>query len=340
MGQISTLYALKVASAAAAEAAEPEARRRALLGLVGVDPDAPVDPALMIADDAYYALCEAAVDADPRPWRLPLRVGASMRCDDYGAFGLAWKSAVNLRGSFERAARYGRVLTSVVAHEVLTEGGATFLTIERAGPRRRGQRISNEQTMAAVLAISREVSAEPFTPVAVFFRHEPPPDLSDHEAHFGCPVRFGADRDAMQVSDAALRAPNRLGDPGLEGFFAAHLDRALAELSDEDDLERQVRLQISQALSEGAPTLAQVADRLGLSARTLQRRLADRGCAYQDLVDAARADLARRLLRRSDYPLAEIAFLTGFAEQSAFTRAFRRWTGATPAAWRRGEGAG
>jgi AraC-like DNA-binding protein len=340
MGRISTLYAHKVASAAAAEAADPAARRRALLALVDLDPDAPVDPAAMIAADAYYALCEAAVDADPRPWRLPLLVGASMRCDDYGAFGLAWKSATDLRGSYQRAARYGRVLTSVVTHHLIAEAGGTFLAIERAGAPRRGREISNEQTMAAILAISREVASEPFAPVAVFFRHAPPPDLSDHEAHFGCPVHFRAARDAMQVSDAALDAPNRLGDPGLEAFFDSHLDQALDALSDEDDLARRVRREIAQGLSEGPPTLAQVADRLGLSARTLQRRLAARGPAYQELVDAARADLARRLLRRTDYPLAEIAFLTGFAEQSAFTRAFRRWTGATPAAWRRGEGSG
>ena len=340
MGRISTLYAHKVAAIAAEDAADPAARRRALLRTVGVDPDGPVDPRLMIDDDAYYGLCEAAVDGHPQPWRLPLRVGASMRCDDYGAFGLAWKSAVDLRGSFARAARYGRVLTSVVTHALITGTGTTLLTIERTGAPRRGQRISNEQTMAAILAISREVASTPFTPLAVFFRHDPPPTLADHAAHFGCPVHFGAERDAMQVSDQALRVPNRLGDPGLEAFFDTHLDHALAALPDEDALERRVRQQIAQALSEAPPTLAQVADRLGLSARTLQRRLAERGRAYQDLVDAARADLARRLLRDTDYPLAEIAFLTGFAEQSTFTRAFKRWTGVTPAAWRRGDGPG
>ena len=73
---------------------------------------------------------------------------------------------------------------------------------------------------------------------------------------------------------------------------------------------------------------------LGLGARTLQRRLASEGHTFQETVDAARKDLAKRLLRETDYSLAEIAFLTGFAEQSAFTRAFKRWGGKTPRSYR------
>ena len=72
-----------------------------------------------------------------------------------------------------------------------------------------------------------------------------------------------------------------------------------------------------------------------MSGRTLQRRLADQGHAYQDLVDNARYELAQRLLKKTDYALAEIAFLTGFAEQSTFSRAFKRWSRKTPAAFRR-----
>ena len=82
--------------------------------------------------------------------------------------------------------------------------------------------------------------------------------------------------------------------------------------------------------------LAEVAARIGMSSRTLQRRLSADGLAYQDLVLDARKTLSERLLRRTDYALAEIAFLTGFSDQSTFTRAFKRWNGQTPADYRRG----
>lgn len=334
MGLISTLFVHKVVDAATGDAADP-ARRRALLRSAGVDPDAAVDPSRMIPAGDYYALCERVAREDPLGPALPVRVGASMRCDDYGAFGLAFKTAVDLRGSYLRAARYGRVLTSVTTHALTREGGRVFFELRREGERRLGLRLSNEQTLVAVVQISREVSSRPFVPVAVEFRHPPPADISAQEAWFGCPVRHGAPRDAIEVTEQALGVPNRLGDPGVSAFLDSHLDDAIAALADPEGLADRVRHEIERALPEGVPGVASVADRLGLSARTLQRRLAEEGQAFQDLVDGARRDLAERLLRRTDYGLAEVAFLTGFSEQSAFTRAFRRWHGRTPARFRR-----
>lgn len=336
MGQISTLFVHKVIDAATAGQPDDPGRRRALFLSVGVDPDASVDPTHMIQDSDYYGLCERVAHEDPHGVSVPLRVGQSMRCDDYGAFGLAWKSAVDLRGSYQRAERYGRVLTSVSAYEVRSEAGRIYMMLHRDGERRLGLRMSNEQTIVAMTQISREVSQRSFSPNAVYFKHQSPGDIAAHEAYFGCPVHYSADRDALEVSKKLLGVPNRLGDPSISNFFDTHLEKELAELADSQGLDRRVRIQISQALSEDVPTVADVAARLGLSGRTLQRRLSERGYAFQDLVDEARRDLAERLLRRTDYALAEVAFMTGFAEQSTFTRAFKRWSGRTPASFRRG----
>jgi len=133
-----------------------------------------------------------------------------------------------------------------------------------------------------------------------------------------------------------LEAPNRLGDASVAEFFDSHLDKELEELDYDDGLPTRVRRQIARSLSQGVPTMSDVASRFGMSGRTLQRRLADDGHSFQDLVDSARRELAERLLRLSDYSLAEVAFLTGFSEQSAFTRAFKRWAGQTPRSYRLG----
>ena len=335
MGQVSTLFVHKVVDAATADDPHRNTNRRELFQSVGVDPDALPDPKLMIPDTDYYDLCERVMDGHPLGVSLPIKVGASMLSDDYGAFGLAWKSAVNLRGSYQRAERYGRVLTSVSTYEVQEEDGKTFMALHRAGERRRGLFISNEQTIVAVAQISREVCGQAFSPEAVFFEHPAPDDTSAHEACFGCPVHFDAGRNALQVSAALLQTPNRLGDARISEFFDAHMDKELQELPEEQAFDRKVRVQISQALSEGVPSVSDIASRLGLSARTLQRRLSEQGFAFGELVDHSRRDLAERLLRQSDYALAEVAFLTGFAEQSTFTRAFKRWRGETPAAYRR-----
>ena len=157
MGQISTLFVHKIVVAATASEPGDAARRRALLRSVGVDPDAPIDPKRMILDRDYYGLCERVAHEDAHGVSLSLRVGSSMRCDDYGAFGLAWKSAVDLRRSYQRAERYGRVLTSVSAYEVRAEDGRVFMMLHRDGERRLGLRLSNEQTIVAITEISRYV---------------------------------------------------------------------------------------------------------------------------------------------------------------------------------------
>lgn len=334
MGLISSLFVHKVVDAATVGEAANSQHRRRLFESAGVDPDAPVDPKVMVADGGYYRLCETVAREDAHGPSLPIRVGASMLCADYGAFGLAWKTAPDLRGSFTRAERYGKVLTSVATYELRRENGKLFMMLHRSGERRLGLRLSNEQTIVAMTQISREVSEQHFCPEAVFFRHSSPGDIAAHEDFFGCPIRYESDRDALLVAPESLDVPNRLGDESVSRFFDSHLDKELSELAQEPQLATRVRARVSQALSQGVPTISDVASSFGMSGRTLQRRLGDDGFTFQDIVDAARRELAERLLRLSDYSLAEVAFLTGFSEQSAFTRAFKRWAGQTPRSFR------
>lgn len=334
MGLISSVFVHKVVGAATAGTPDEAGRRETLLRSVGLDPVAEINPKVMVADKDYYQLCETVTREDPCGFSLPLRVGGSMRCDDYGAFGLAWKTAQNLRGSYSRAERYGKVLTSVSTYQVLEESGRCLLVLHREGKRHLGLRLSNEQTIAAITQISREVCSQPFCPDAVYFKHPPPEDVMAHEDYFGCEVVFSSDLDGLAVSAELLETPNRLGDAAVSEFFESHLDKEMEAYADDGELARRVRTQISQSLSQGIPNMSSVAGSLGMSGRTLQRRLAAKGLAFQRLMDDARRELAVRLLRGSAYSLAEIAFLTGFSEQSAFNRAFKRWAGQTPRSFR------
>ena len=329
MGRITSLFVWKVVAQV-----DDGTARDDLLRSVGIEPDAPIDPAQMVSDTDYYDFFERCATADSKGRTLPLRVGASMRCEEYGAFGLAWKSAADLRGSYERAERYARLLTNVSTYEVESTEGGAFMHLHRDGDRRLGMRLSNEATIASVVAISGQASTRELRPTAVFFKHQAPDSVADHEAHFGCPVHFAADRDALLVSDETLRTPNKVGDADIVRFFDTVLEADVAKLEDDPSLERRVLHRISRSLSEGVPAVSDVAAQLAMSGRTLQRRLAEEGLSYQGLVDEARRRLARRLLRETDYSLAEIAFMTGFAEQSSFTRAFKRWAGQTPRSYR------
>ena len=329
MGQITSLFVHRVTGAL-----DDSVDRGALLRSVGLDPASPVDPSVMVPAGEYYDFLERCTTVDPEPTTIPLRAGAAMRCDDYGAFGLAWKSATTLRGSYNRAERYARVLTSVSTYEVEPTAEGAFMHLHREGERRLGMRLSNEATLASTVSISRQVATRDFSPLAAYLKHPAPESLVAHEAYFGCPVHFGTDRDALLVSSEALETPNQLGDPSISKFFQTHLAAELAKLEDDRSLDRQVQIRIARSLSEGVPTISEIAGHFAMSGRTLQRRLSDQGHSFQSLVDAARRDLAQRLLRDTEYSLAEVGFMTGFSEQSSFTRAFKRWAGQTPRSYR------
>ena len=329
MGQITSLFVKKVINEI-----DRTVDKSTLLQSVGIDPDHPINPSHMVSANEYYSFFERAAAVDRNATTLPLRVGAAMSCDDYGAFGLAWKSATDLRGSYGRAERFARILTSVSTYSVEWADDGAFMHLNRAGTRSLGLRLSNEATIASIASISQQVSTKKFIPIAVFFKHRAPKFIAAHKEYFGCPVHFESDKDALLVSNETMRTPNKLGDDSISSFFDSHLLTELSKLSDDNLLDQQVRLHITQALSEGVPAISEVARLLGMSGRTLQRRLSELGYSYQSLVDESRRQLADRLLRQTNYSLAEIAFMTGFSEQSAFTRAFKRWKGQTPRSYR------
>ena len=155
-----------------------------------------------------------------------------------------------------------------------------------------------EATLAQITSITHEVFGNQTNPLAVYFKHPA------HE------------------STVALNA------------FNAYLEAEPTSYNECHSLVQQVRSQISQSLSEGVPTIFDTAQQLGMSGRTLQRRLSKQGYSFQTLVDESRRQLSERLLQETDYSLAEIAFMTGYSEQSAFTRAFKRWAGQTPRSYR------
>lgn len=315
-------------------AAGPGVDQDSLLASVGLDPEAEIDPKKMLVDTVYYDLLErmaGMIDVTD----LGLRTGASMRLDEYGALGLAWKAAPTLFGSYSRVERYARVWTSVVEYELRPANGGMLFILHRTGERRLGLRLSNEATLASAVSLSRQVSPLPFAPLEVHIKHPPPRTTQFHERYFGCPVLFGSDLDALLLSRDSLAQPNKLGDKGITQFLDSHLEGELRQVVDDATIETLAKDVIARSLSEGIPKMGDVARCLGLSARSLHRRLADDGLSFRTLTETTRKELAEGLLRDERYTLSEIAFLTGFSEQSAFNRAFKRWIGRSPSAHRR-----
>lgn len=113
-----------------------------------------------------------------------------------------------------------------------------------------------------------------------------------------------------------------------------YLERVLAEIPPEDGVLASVRRAIAESMREGDSSLARVAKKMAMTPRTLQRQLKEQGMEFKQLVDDTRRRFALNYLRSRRNTLTEIAFLLGYAEVSAFNRAFKRWTGSTPLAYR------
>lgn len=156
----------------------------------------------------------------------------------------------------------------------------------------------------------------------------------DRAVVLGCPVYFGAPETRLVMSRAAIERPLPRHDPALFGYLERHASAVLARTNQPSSTADRVRRLITEWLRSGEPTQADVSRRLAMSERTLQRRLRDEGTTFAEILDDVRAQLSRLYLREANLAAGEVAFLLGYSEPSAFHRAFRRWTGLTPQAYR------
>jgi len=161
--------------------------------------------------------------------------------------------------------------------------------------------------------------------------------------HFRCELRFDAAHDVLVFDEAALALPMARRNAQLLSVLVPGLERAVAQDEHARTLVEDVRRALSETMCGDRPAIARIAKSLGMSARTMQRRLGELGTTYQNVLDDVRRQSARRLLADTDLGTGEVAFLLGFEEVNSFVRAFHTWEGITPARWRSrvdGEGHG
>lgn len=196
-------------------------------------------------------------------------------------------------------------------------------------------RQGNEFVSALIASVMRTlVDAPRFERVG--FEHPAPADPGPLREFFGpaTALEFGAATNRLAFDQALLAAPVKSGDAALFAYLEEHALAALAARPRSDDLVDKLRHAMREALKQGEPNIERLAVRLQLSGRTLQRRLADLKTSFHEVLDGVRYDLARAYLRDDGLDLSQVAYLLGYSELRAFDRAFKRWSGAAPRAWR------
>jgi AraC-like DNA-binding protein len=302
----------------------------AMLLAVGISRQTLEDPDARLEGSKASALWAKAYELSGDPV-LSLHAAEACPFGAYKVIDFMAANAVTVGEAFRYSARYFPLINTAVSLPIDESADpVTFGVVGESGPAGVSRPYA-EYCLAAFVLHVRAATGVSFPVRRVTFVHRAPPDVGEHERVFGCPVRFEADGNRLYIDRQAWQTPTAGAQPGVLGLLTEHAELLLQKLPRGPDLVERTRRVIGERLRGGDSSLESVARELGTSTRSLQRHLGELGYSYQALADEVRAATAHLYLQQPDIAVAEVAYLLGFADQSTFNRAFKRWTGSTPA---------
>lgn len=265
-----------------------------------------------------------------------LHAAAAIRPGTFDVLDYAVRTAPDLRTALQRLARYNRLVHDLATFELIPIGDGLRIEHRFEGDGRRPSRQAAEFTLASLVVVGSQIGSAPLQALDVGFAHSAVGPAEAFFEVFGVAPRFDAPVSCLVLAGEVLDRPVPSADPALSRIVTTHAEQLLSTFAPvRESIAAQVRRQLAEDMASGSTTLKQVARRLNLSERSLQRRLDDEGTRFAELVDEVRRELALRYIADKRLALGEVAYLLGFAEPSPFHRAFKRWTGTTPAMARR-----
>ncbi len=275
-------------------------------------------------------LWEAAAEAAHDP-SFGVHAAEALPRGTYDVFELILSAAETVGAGLSQITRYIPLIHDHSTLKLDLEPGRARLVrrVPTVGPQ------YDEFSMTLLLVRSRQASATEWTPDRVTFQHERTRDDGEPSRVFGCPVVFGAAETELLIPRSVLLLPNARADAPLLEVLSRHVEARLESLPQRGALLARVSSAIARRIATELPSLATTAAAVRIPERTLQRRLADEGVTHSALVDDVRRNLALHYLADASVSVTEIAYRLHFADPAAFYRAFKRWTGESPAAYRR-----
>jgi AraC-like DNA-binding protein len=278
------------------------------------------------------ALLERAIDVTGDT-DLGLHAVEAFNSEDFDVLDYAIASCETVGDAISTVNRYLRLLHDAAQLELDVEGEIAVWSFGVSGDLPWYPQCSDFVAGLLLYALRRAAGAQ-LGLREVRLRHPAPAQVSEYTRVFRAPVRFGAAEDALVFDSSTLGTRVETYDPALCRVMRQHAEMLMQRLPPAPRFRDQVQALIRSQLESGQLNLEQVAKRLGVSERTLRRRLEHEETSYLELLEDVRCELALRWLSRSNRPIGEIAFVLGFSRTPSFYKAFRRWTGMTPARYR------
>jgi AraC-like DNA-binding protein len=310
-----------------------------ILEAARIDPATLQDPDARIPLDQVDALWKKAYELSKDP-NLALHAIEVLPFGAYRVIDFLASSAPTVGTALAKVSDYFPIINDVVRLSYAVGDRQVFFAVEAPSRPSTITRPYAEYVLAAVFLRVRIATNQRFPLVRVDFHHPRPNEIGEHERIFECPIRFEAETCQLVIDRDVWDTPRTGSNSDLFSVLDAHARMLLRQIPSPPDIVSRVREAIEAELRGGDPKLESIARQLAMSPRTLQRRLRDQGVIFNDVLDEIRFRAAKSYLAQRDVAGTEVAYLLGFAEQSSFNRAFRRWAGRTPTEYRRDAAAG
>ena len=264
---------------------------------------------------------------------LGLKLGRTITPSHLGLLGYLILACGTLGAALQRYERYERLFYDANALRTAIDRDGVVLEwgMELGAP----GALADECALASLVQIARDITGQALRVESLQFVNPAPSRREAYDAYFGCAVVFDGEVTRLRLNLSTLALPLRSPDPGLLRVIEQQAELQLRKLGKVGTFEMEVRTLLARLMREGTPDIDHVARALNTSTRTLHRRLAEEGWNFKQLLNDTRHRLAEDYLANPRLQLSEIALLLGYSEQSAFTRAFGKWTGTTPMQARR-----
>lgn len=284
-----------------------------------------------LTTEQYFAVMSALDELIAEP-ALGLRLVEGTDTSGHPPASLAAFYAEDYRDAIARIVRFKRLCTPEVL-TVIEEGTTATVTVGWPHAQGREPAITVDIAFATLVELGRRGTGRRIVPRRVELNRPGAPS-DRHATYFGCPIRCDAPEDRLVLDRADLDRPFPGHNPELLAILTPALGSALDELDAHATIADQVKMVVRRSLPSGRPEIVDIARQMGMSERTLQRRITEEGTSYRALLDGARADMGRSLLADAENGIDEVACLLGYQDTRSFYRAFRSWEGMTPARWR------
>jgi AraC-like DNA-binding protein len=296
-------------------------------------PQTPIDPYQLIPLAKYVALFEHAAQLLEDPC-LGLRLGHAFRPDLLGPLGFLFQASINLRQALQQLTSWLSVWQSATRVELIAGETTADYIYQIADTSIRPRRQDAEYSLAALCSLIRNFLGCQWSPLEVHFEHSSNLRRA-YEQAFHAPVFFGQNVNRLVLRGGDLNRAGIASDRSMMPFMERHLHDLAEESREPETLSRQVNYLIARRLGLGPLTLPSVAQELGLSARSFQRRLAEERTSFRNLVRDQRRTLAESLMKDRSATVTDVAHTVGYSETAVLSRAFKVWTGASPRAFAR-----